>query len=118
MAVAVAVLDETAEYLGAGLSDLINLFQPERVLIGGWAGLQLGGAFLDQVRTHTLARALRHPAGRVRIELGRLGPDAVTVGAAVLPLAAFFSSGGRRPRPAPDGETAPAWRAAVEGRLV
>ncbi|WP_433454034.1 ROK family protein [Streptomyces sp. CA-142005] len=116
--VAVAVLDETAEYLGAGLSDLINLFQPERVLIGGWAGLQLGGAFLDQVRTHALARALRHPAGRVRIELGRLGPDAVTVGAAVLPLAAFFSSGGRRPRPAPDGETAPAWRAAVEGRLV
>ncbi|MFI6354613.1 ROK family protein [Streptomyces sp. NPDC050743] len=116
--VAVGVLDETAEYLGAGLSDLINLFQPERVLIGGWAGLQLGGAFLDQVRTHALARALRHPAGRVRIELGRLGPDAVTVGAAVLPLAAFFSSGGRRPRPAPDGETAPAWRAAVEGRLV
>ncbi|CAM5657109.1 hypothetical protein STENM36S_01759 [Streptomyces tendae] len=35
--VALAVLEETAEYLGAGLSDLINLFQPERILIGGWA---------------------------------------------------------------------------------
>lgn len=34
---ALAVLEETAEYLGAGFSDLINLFQPERILVGGWA---------------------------------------------------------------------------------
>ncbi|MFE1311185.1 ROK family protein [Streptomyces sp. NPDC058755] len=116
--VAAAVLAETAEYLGAGLSDLINLFQPERVLIGGWAGLQLGGAFLDEVRAHALAQALRFPAGRVGIELGRLGPDAVTVGAAVLPLAAFFARGGQRPRRAARPVKAPAWRAAVDGRLA
>ncbi|MGQ4417477.1 ROK family protein [Streptomyces sp. SAS_269] len=116
--VAVAVLAETAEYLGAGLSDLINLFQPERLLIGGWAGLQLGGAFLDQVREHALAQALRFPAGRVGIELGLLGPDAVTVGAAVLPLAAFFTRGGQRPRPAGRPVPSPAWRAALDGRLV
>ncbi|MFG2353041.1 ROK family protein [Streptomyces sp. NPDC048521] len=116
--VATAVLTETAAYLGAGLSDLINLFQPERVLIGGWAGLQLGGGFLDRVREHALAQALRHPASRVGIDLGLLGPDAVTVGAAVLPLAAFFATGGRRPRPAPDQAPPPAWRAAVEGRLA
>lgn len=64
------------------------------------------------------ARALRHSAGRGRIELGRLGPDAVTIGAAVLPLAAFFSSGGHRPRQAQQRPTGPAWRAAVEGRQV
>ncbi|MEV7241917.1 ROK family protein [Streptomyces sp. NPDC093248] len=116
--VAAAVLAETAEYLGAGLSDLINLFQPERLLIGGWAGLQLGGAFLDQVREHALARALRFPAGRVGIELGRLGPDAVTVGAAVLPLAAFFTRGGSRPRPPAGPVPSPAWRAALDRRLV
>lgn len=116
--VAAAVLAETAAYLGAGLSDLINLFQPERVLIGGWAGLQLGGGFLDRVRDHALAQALRHPASRVGVELGLLGPDAVTVGAAVLPLAAFFATGGRRPRPAPDPPRSPAWRAAVKGRLA
>jgi predicted NBD/HSP70 family sugar kinase len=116
--VAAAVLAETAAYLGAGLSDLINLFQPERVLIGGWAGLQLGGGFLDRVREHALTQALRHPASRVGVELGLLGPDAVTVGAAVLPLAAFFATGGRRPRPAPGPPRSPAWRAAVEGRLA
>ncbi|MFJ7150700.1 ROK family protein [Streptomyces sp. NPDC100445] len=115
---AVAVLDETARYLGAGLSDLINLFQPERVLVGGWAGLQLGTAFLEQVRAHALAQALRFPAGRTRIELGRLGPDAVTVGAAVLPLAAFLTRGGHRPGPTPSRTTPPTWRAGLESRLV
>ncbi|MEU1071345.1 MULTISPECIES: ROK family transcriptional regulator [unclassified Streptomyces] len=118
--VARAVLDETAEYLGAGLSDLINLYNPERILVGGWAGLQLGPYILESVRAHATAYALRHPAERVTIELGRLGPDAVTVGAATLPLADFFARGGHR---AP-GEEAPAlspqpgWRASVEERAV
>ncbi|CAM5226255.1 Putative transcriptional regulator OS=Streptomyces glaucescens OX=1907 GN=SGLAU_29840 PE=3 SV=1 [Streptomyces glaucescens] len=68
---ALAVLEETAEYLGAGLSDLINLFQPERILIGGWAGLQLGAGFLPAVRRTAAAYALRHPAEQVTIDLGR-----------------------------------------------
>jgi predicted NBD/HSP70 family sugar kinase len=113
--VALAVLEETAEYLGAGLSDLINLFQPERILIGGWAGLQLGARFLPAVRRHAASYALRYPAEKVAVELGRLGPDAVTVGAAILPLADFFTRGGRRPEPAPEGP-APAWRTALQER--
>ncbi|NUV58612.1 ROK family transcriptional regulator [Streptomyces sp. CAI-85] len=114
-AVALTLLDETAEYLGAGLSDLINLFQPERILIGGWAGLELGVRFLSAVRRHATAYALRHPAEKVTVELGRLGPDAVTVGAAILPLADFFTRGGRRPEPLPAGPE-PAWRTALEER--
>ncbi|MDL5205503.1 ROK family protein [Streptomyces sp. ALI-76-A] len=113
--VALAVLEETAEYLGAGLSDLINLFQPERILIGGWAGLQLGARFLPAVRRHAMSYALRHPAEKVSVDLGRLGPDAVTVGAAILPLADFFARGGRRPEPVPEGP-APAWRTALAER--
>ncbi len=90
-----AVLAETAEYLGAGIADLINLFNPERILLGGWAGLLLGPRLLPAVREHAAAYALRHPCGRAVIELGRLGPEAVTVGAATLPLARFLESGGR-----------------------
>ncbi|WP_328552031.1 MULTISPECIES: ROK family transcriptional regulator [unclassified Streptomyces] len=113
--IALAVLEETAEYLGAGLSDLINLFQPERILIGGWAGLQLGSRFLPAVRRYASSYALRYPAQRVTIDLGRLGPDAVTVGAAILPLADFFARGGRREEPVPTGPS-PAWRTALEER--
>ncbi|MGW3098380.1 ROK family protein [Streptomyces sp. NPDC001102] len=113
--VALGVLEETAEYLGAGLSDLINLFQPERILIGGWGGLQLGARFLPAVRRYATSYALRYPAEKVAIELGRLGPDAVTVGAAILPLADFFGRGGRRLEPAAEGPV-PAWQTALEER--
>ncbi|MFJ7203453.1 ROK family protein [Streptomyces sp. NPDC098789] len=113
--VAVEVLEETAEYLGAGLSDLINLFQPERILIGGWAGLMLGPHILPSVRAHARRYSLRHPADRVSIDLGSLGPDAVTVGAATLPLSAFFTTGGRRPVPAPATEP-PGWHASLATR--
>ncbi|BDH13101.1 ROK family transcriptional regulator [Streptomyces hygroscopicus] len=117
--VARSVLDETAEYLGAGISDLINLFSPERVLIGGWAGFQLGPYLLPAVRAYATAYSLAHPAGRVTIDLGSLGPDAVTVGAATLPLADFFANGGRRSAPArTPGErvAVPAGRRAPAGR--
>ncbi|MGW7288054.1 ROK family transcriptional regulator [Streptomyces sp. NPDC054847] len=114
--VALAVVEETAEYLGAGLSGLINLFQPERILIGGWAGLQLGPRFLDAVREHATAYSLRYPAGRVTIDLGQLGPDAVTVGAATLPLAGFLAGGGRPAEPVREALT-PAWRSALDGRV-
>lgn len=114
--VALAMLEETAEYVGAGLSDLINLFQPERILIGGWAGLQLGARFLPAVRRYAASYALRHPAQKVTVDLGRLGPDAVTVGAAILPLADFFARGGRRAEPAAQGP-GPGWPTAPSERV-
>ncbi|MER7948163.1 ROK family transcriptional regulator [Streptomyces sp. NPDC096079] len=112
---ALAVLEETAEYLGAGFSDLINLFQPERILVGGWAGLQLGARFLETVKGYATEYALRYPAARVGIGLGTLGPDAVTVGAAILPLADFFARGGRRAE-TETVEEQPAWTSTVRDR--
>ncbi|WP_406144570.1 ROK family protein [Streptomyces sp. NBC_01012] len=111
------VIRETAEYLGAGLAGLINLLQPERILVGGWAGLQFGAGFLEEVRAHAVAYSLRHPAAKVTMDLGKLGPDAVTVGAATLPLADFLGRGGRGTTPVQEA-TPPAWRAALEDRVL
>ncbi|MFJ9637814.1 ROK family protein [Streptomyces sp. NPDC101178] len=97
--VALSLLDETAECLGAALADLVNLFLPERILLGGWAGLLLGPHLLPEIRRYANEYALRHAAARTTIEMGRLGPDAVTVGAATLPLADFLTRGGSRPAP-------------------
>ncbi|WP_407836509.1 ROK family protein [Streptomyces sp. DSM 116496] len=116
-ATALAVLEETAEYLGAGFSDLINLFQPERILVGGWAGLQLGTRFLDSVRSYATSYALSYPAANVRIDLGTFGPDAVTVGAGILPLADFFARGGHRTEPERE-EPLPAWRTTLQERAA
>lgn len=100
--VATAVLDETAACLGAGLADLVNLFSPERIVLSGWAGLLLGPRLLPAVRAAARARALHHPWARTRIALGDLGPDAVTMGAATLPLTRFLDDP-PRPTAAPRG---------------
>jgi predicted NBD/HSP70 family sugar kinase len=88
---AAAVLDETAEYLGIGLANLVNLFNPERVILGGWAGLLLGGRLLPAIRESARQHSLRHPFAATSIELGRLGPEAVALGAATLPVERFLN---------------------------
>jgi predicted NBD/HSP70 family sugar kinase len=76
---------------------LINLFNPERVVLGGWAGLALGAVSLPAIRAAAQSQALAQPYGQATIELSQLGPDAVAFGAATLPLAALLN-GGEDPR--------------------
>jgi predicted NBD/HSP70 family sugar kinase len=92
---AARILDETVGYVGAGIANLINLFNPERIVLGGWAGLAIGAQMLPQIREAAAAHALRHPHGQTSIELCQLGPDAVAFGAATLPVAALLTDGGR-----------------------
>lgn len=91
---ATKVLQDTAGYLGAGIANLINLFNPERIVLGGWAGLALGAQLLPDIRTAAQAHALKHTYGHTTIELCQLGPDAVAFGAATLPVAAMLARGG------------------------
>ncbi len=88
---AAKLLEETAGYLGAGIANLINLFNPERVVLGGWTGLALGTRLLPQIRAAAQAHALAYPFGQAEIELAKLGPDAVAFGAATLPVAALLA---------------------------
>jgi predicted NBD/HSP70 family sugar kinase len=87
---AAELLDKTALYLGVGIADLINLFNPERIILGGWAGLLLGEHMLPAIRAAARERSLRHLFTETSIELGSLGPDAVALGAATLPIKAFL----------------------------
>jgi predicted NBD/HSP70 family sugar kinase len=108
---AARILDETAGYLGAGIADLINLFNPERIVLGGWAGLAVGGPMLSQIRAAATAHALRHPYGQTTIALCALGPDAVAFGAATLPVAALLAQRsdrrlGQRPAGTRTGDSA------------
>ena len=89
------VLAETATYLGIGIANLINLLNPERVLLGGWAGLLLGQRMLGTIKEVAGRNALRYPFGKTHIDLCQLGPHAVARGAATLPVAEFIAEGGR-----------------------
>jgi predicted NBD/HSP70 family sugar kinase len=86
-----ALLAQTAQYLGIGIANLINLFNPERVILCGWAGLLLGGRLLTAIRESAERHALRHPFAATSIELGLLGPESVVLGAATLPLEGFLN---------------------------
>ena len=105
-AAAARVLDETAGYLGAAMANLINLFNPERIVLGGWVGRLLGPTMLPCIRQAAEAHALRYPYGQTSIELCELDGDAVAMGAATVPVAALLASGGAPLSSARDGAVA------------
>ncbi|AEM82866.1 ROK family protein [Streptomyces violaceusniger] len=96
------VLEEAAVYLGAGIANLVNLFNPQRIILGGWAGLLFGARMLPRIRETVAAQALRRPYAQTTIGLCRLGPHAVTLGAATVPVGRFLTEDAHRParRPA------------------
>ncbi|MBO3748285.1 ROK family transcriptional regulator [Streptosporangiaceae bacterium NEAU-GS5] len=87
-----ALVEETVRYLGAGIGSLINLFNPERIVLGGWAGLMLGRAMLPEIRAAASRHALAQPYAQASIELGQLGPEAVALGAATLVIDHFLTN--------------------------
>jgi predicted NBD/HSP70 family sugar kinase len=91
---AAAVIEEMIGHLGAGIAGLINLFSPERIVLGGRAGLALGERSLSDIRAASARYALRHPYSKTRIDTAQLGPDAVAMGAATLPIARLLADGG------------------------
>ncbi|MBL8124924.1 MAG: ROK family protein [Pyrinomonadaceae bacterium] len=70
-------------YLGIALGGLVNVLNPETIVIGG--GVAAGwDLFVDHVRDEIFRRAFKHPAERVRLVRSELGDDAGIIGAAFL----------------------------------
>ena len=90
---AAQVIEEWVTRLGAGLADLVNLFNPERIIIGGWLGRLLAPAHLDRIRAATADRALALPFSHTVIVAAELGSDAGALGAATLPIQRLLANG-------------------------
>ncbi|MFI6743173.1 ROK family protein [Nonomuraea sp. NPDC050451] len=88
------ILDRIAKYLGIGIANLVNLLSPDLVVLAGWAGATLGPAILPAIRDTASRHALPYLRGQVRIKLGELGPEAVAMGAATLPVMQVLANGG------------------------
>ncbi|BFO16645.1 ROK family transcriptional regulator [Streptomyces sp. KM77-8] len=96
--VALKVLRHTARHLGAGISDLINLFNPEVVVLSSWVAAAFGEPLLDEVRTAVTRHALRRPLAATRIVLSPIPTDPVCLGAATFALEGALRSAGKRAR--------------------
>jgi predicted NBD/HSP70 family sugar kinase len=94
--VATAALAETARWLGLGIATLVNLFNPELVILGGMYH-RFFSHLQPTVGNVVRARALAMPASQVEVVQGALGADAPLIGAAELALSALIED------PAGDG---------------
>lgn len=81
--VAKEIIEETAEYLGHGLAGVVNLLNPNIVVIGG--GVADGGSgFVEAVATVVRRRAIPAATANLRIAGASLGNDAGFIGAGLL----------------------------------
>lgn len=77
---------ETAEILGTGIANLINLFEPDLVVLGGGV-TRSGSQLLDPVRRRAAAATFAAPGAPVPIVPAELGERVGVVGAAAASLA-------------------------------
>ncbi len=90
--IAVAVVDELVATLGSALGGLVNLTNPERVVIGGWVGLRLMETLADRIESATRAESLIRPGGQFELFACRFGGDTVALGAAIMPLESLLTA--------------------------
>ncbi|HEU6446803.1 MAG TPA: ROK family protein [Gaiellaceae bacterium] len=88
---AVADLAELGHRLGAGIGSLVNIFNPEVVVLGG--GFAVAGELILGPARETLAvEALPLPGEMVRVVFAELGAEAGMVGAALVGFEALDGS--------------------------
>lgn len=101
---AVRVWDETVDLLGSAVSDLVNVLEPELVVLGG--GVTRSGAMLlDPVRAIVAREAMPPAARAATVRLAALGDVVCVVGAGAIALDVLPGAAGVAPRP---GDATPA----------
>jgi len=76
------VINRAAYYLGVGLANIVNIFNPEVIIIGGGVS-KMGDMLLRPARKVVKKRAFRLPTRTARIVRSRLSDKAGIIGAAV-----------------------------------
>lgn len=84
---AAGVVDDVVRTLGSALGGMVNLTNPERVVVGGWVGLRLLEQGLGpRIEASMRDNALRRPGSQTDLVASTFGGDTVALGAAIMPL--------------------------------
>ena len=76
------IVSKAAEYLGVGMVNLVNIFNPEMIIVGGGMA-KMGDLLLNSARQVVRERAFQVSAEAVRIVPAELGDNAGVLGAAI-----------------------------------
>ncbi|MEU7956866.1 ROK family protein [Micromonospora humida] len=90
---AAKVVAETARYLGVAVADLVNLLNPEVIVLSSWVADRLGDRLRDEVRAVVAQHALRRPLAATGIVRSPVAGNPVSLGAATLALEGFLTQG-------------------------
>ena len=82
---ALKAVKENAELVGIGLANLITIFAPEIIVIGGGMA-EAADSYLKEIRKSAFANSLENCRSEVRIERALLGSKAALTGAAYYSL--------------------------------
>ncbi|MFC1910132.1 ROK family protein [Chloroflexota bacterium] len=82
---AIDVINQAASYLGMGLANIVNIFNPEMIIIGGGVS-KMGGLLFEPAKRVMNEKAFKLPAGAVRVVPAELGDNMGVLGAAVFAL--------------------------------
>ncbi|WP_426502304.1 ROK family protein [Dactylosporangium sp. McL0621] len=86
-------IDGLVRHLGLALSNLVNLYNPEKIIVGGWFGDRIAAELLDELQVAVRADSLAQPGGEVVLVRSQLGPEAAVRGAATLPISQLIETG-------------------------
>ncbi|MFT4280391.1 hypothetical protein [Microbacterium sp.] len=75
------------------LGSMVNLLNPQRIVVGGWVGLRLMESRADAVLAATRARSLDRFAGQFDLLPATFGGDTVALGSALLPIEQLIAQG-------------------------
>lgn len=81
---ALAVLEKYQEYMAEGIADLVNILDPERIVIGGGISAR-GELLLSPIREKVKQKIYFKDMETAEIVCSALGNDAAIIGAACLP---------------------------------
>lgn len=79
-ALATELWDETLDVLSIAITDLVNVFEPEYVVLGGGVA-RSGDALLQPIRDRVAHDAMPPAAGAAQVVLASLGDEACVIGA-------------------------------------
>ena len=96
-----AVIHQTEFILRAGLSSLVNTFNPELVILGSWVADLFGLVILPELLSLVKQQSHSQPSREIHSALSDLEHSPVDLGAATLVLEEFLASARRQPVTAP-----------------